>query len=266
MEKKPTCFVVMPISDGLGYADGHFRRVYEHLIGPACRQAGFEPVRADDVQKTNVIVIDILRRILEADLVLCDMSAKNANVMYELGIRQAFSKPVVLIKDSITERVFDVQSLRTYDYDPSLRIDSVERDVRRIAAAIKETNEADVNEVTSLMQLVGWKPASLPEGKAISPDTKIILAALENLGRRVGNLETSVVAPPSEVAKRRRVHTEFDVNGSRISGGSRLYIDGRQIGTLAYVDNTGIVINGPDEPYVIPPDSDEYAKVSDIPF
>ncbi len=42
--------------------------------------------------KTNYIVIDILKKILESEFVLCDLSAKNPNVFYELGIRQAFNK------------------------------------------------------------------------------------------------------------------------------------------------------------------------------
>jgi hypothetical protein len=101
MENKG-CFVVMPISDVPGYAVGHFSRVYEFLIAPACERAGYNPFRADQVNKTNYIVIDILQRLVSADMVLCDISGRNPNVLYELGIRQAFNKPSVLIKDELT--------------------------------------------------------------------------------------------------------------------------------------------------------------------
>ena len=69
-----TCFIIMPFSDMEGYESGHFSRVYEHLIRPACVTAGVEPVRGDEVKGTNYIAIDILQRILKSDIVICDLS------------------------------------------------------------------------------------------------------------------------------------------------------------------------------------------------
>ena len=108
MEKEiKSCFIIMPISDQDGYDKGHFNRVYEHLIKPACIKAGFKPIRADEEVKTNYIVVDIIRKILDSEMVLCDLSAKNPNVLYELGLRQAFNRKVVLIKDKKTNRIFE---------------------------------------------------------------------------------------------------------------------------------------------------------------
>ena len=107
-DAKPICFVVMPISDVHGYETGHFSRVYEHLLRPAIIQAGYVPARADDETKTDYIVVGVIRRIVDSQMVLCDFSARNPNVMYELGIRHAFNKPVALVKDRRTEKVFDI--------------------------------------------------------------------------------------------------------------------------------------------------------------
>ena len=98
-EDKKKCFVIMPISDAEGYDKGHFTRVYEHLIKPAVIEAGFEPVRADDTSKANFIVMDILQQILACDMAICDLSSRNPNVFYELGVRQSFNKRTVLICD-----------------------------------------------------------------------------------------------------------------------------------------------------------------------
>lgn len=95
-QKKQVCFVLMPISGVLGYEVGHFGRVYEHLLKPAIIAAGYTPVRADDAVKTDYIVVGIIQKIVESDMVVCDISARNPNVMYELGIRHAFNKPIVL--------------------------------------------------------------------------------------------------------------------------------------------------------------------------
>jgi len=53
--KEKSCFTIMPISEQEGYDKGHFNRVYEHIIKPACIKAGFKPIRADEENKTNYI-------------------------------------------------------------------------------------------------------------------------------------------------------------------------------------------------------------------
>ena len=84
-----TCFIIMPISDHDKYSPGHFGRVYEYIIKPACLVAGFEPLRADDVKTTNYIALDIIKQIISCDMAICDLSSQNPNVLYEVGIRQA---------------------------------------------------------------------------------------------------------------------------------------------------------------------------------
>lgn len=85
-DEKPqkTCFVIMPISDVDGYEKGHFGRVYEYLIKPACEAAGYKVDRADDTSKTNMIIVDILQKAVKYDMAICDISSRNANVFYEL--------------------------------------------------------------------------------------------------------------------------------------------------------------------------------------
>src|SRR4051812_5451589 len=89
---RPICFVAMPISDPSPYEAGHFKRVYEGLFRPAIKLAGFEADRADDTASSKVILRHVLKQLLTAPMVLCDLSHKNANVFFELGIRQAFAE------------------------------------------------------------------------------------------------------------------------------------------------------------------------------
>ena len=79
------CFVIMPISDCASYSPGHFTRVYQDIIKPACQLAGFRPIRADDVVQTNLIHLDILQKLLHSPMALCDLSSLNPNVLFELG-------------------------------------------------------------------------------------------------------------------------------------------------------------------------------------
>lgn len=183
------CFIIMPISDIPEYPTGHFKRVYEHVIKPACIEAGFEPIRADDVEKTNNIALDIVQKVIESDMALCDLSAKNPNVLYELGIRQAFNKPVTLIKDFRTSRIFDISGFRDIEYDENLRIDNVEATISILSKTILNTyNEHSMNS-NSLVSLLGIEPATIGSKTVITNDTKLILDSLNNIYDRISSLE-----------------------------------------------------------------------------
>ena len=163
-DKKPECFVIMPISDRSEYPKGHFRKVYDWIFKPACEAAGYAPKLASDVKRTNLIHKDILTRLLKAPMVLCDLSNQNPNVMYELGIRQAFDKPVVLVKDMQTETVFDTGIFRYTEY-AGLEYGAVVEAVSNIAQAIKSTTEAhkDGDDDVSLIKSLSINAANLQE-------------------------------------------------------------------------------------------------------
>lgn len=180
-----TCFVIMPIADSHGYESNHFDRVYKHLIQPACTKAGFKAVRADEITNTNFIVLDILRRIVESDIAICDLSSRNPNVMYELGLRQAFNKKTVLIKDEKTINPFDVQGFRYCSYDSALRIDNAFDNVNSIANALNSTHNADIHEVNSIVQLLKIEPAQIGEKTELSDQNTIILEAIKELSSRI---------------------------------------------------------------------------------
>lgn len=184
-----TCFVIMPISDISGYDTNHFKRVYEFLIKPACEKAGFNAVRADDVVSSNHIVIDILRKIIESDIVLCDLSGRNPNVLYELGLRQAFNRPAALIKDEKTSDIFDIQGFRYFQYDHQLRIDNVKKEVDIVARSIIDTYERKNGDVNTVVQLLGIEPAQLEEKVHLSQENSIILDAINGLGKRLSTIE-----------------------------------------------------------------------------
>lgn len=179
----------MPISDTEGYPPGHFKRVYEYIIKPACEKSGFEAVRADDVKKTNVIVLDIIQRIINSEMAICDLSGRNPNVLYELGIRQSFDLPVSLIKDEITTRVFDIQGFRDVEYNSSLRIDEVNAAIEKLATNIIETYESKGEDVNSIVELLGITKAKISNQKEVSGDTALILKSLSDISLRLSNLE-----------------------------------------------------------------------------
>lgn len=152
------CFVIMPISDHDDYEKGHFKRVYEDIIIPACEKSDYKAIRADEVEETDIIHLSILKKLVEAPMAICDLSTRNPNVLFELGLRQAFDKPVVLIQEKGTERIFDVSILRAYDYCKELRYNEVLKDQEEIAKMLKGTEKGFVtgqgfNSIVKLLSL-----------------------------------------------------------------------------------------------------------------
>jgi hypothetical protein len=158
-KKVKTCFVIMPIADHPDYEKDHFNRVYEYLIKPACINAGYQPYRADDSKASHMIMFDILKKIMDCDMAICDLSSKNANVFYELGLRQAFNKKTILITDGRDKAPFDISGFRYVPYTPSLRVDSVEREISSISEMLLETEAAPDDDVNSIVKLLKIKPA-----------------------------------------------------------------------------------------------------------
>lgn len=197
----------MPISDVPGYPEGHFSRVFEYVIKPAVEAAGYVAVRADEDARSNFIVVDIVRRIVESPMCLCDLSSRNPNVFYELGIRQAFAKPVALIRDDRTQRVFDLAGFRDVTYSADLRIDQVEQGVREIQRAIKDT-AADAAtsspSINSIVQLLSISPASVAPSAQLDAGTSIVLSRLDSLDSRVASIDEAFrrSAPSSSVVIR----------------------------------------------------------------
>jgi hypothetical protein len=160
------CFIIMPIADQEGYDKGHFNKVYEDLFKVACDKSGFKAVRADEVKQTNLIHLDILQKLIESPMAICDLSNRNPNVLFELGLRQAFDKPTVLVQECGTPKIFDISPLRYTEYRKELKYREVLEDQESIAEALSATKEATdkgegINSIVSLLSLSS--PASLKD-------------------------------------------------------------------------------------------------------
>jgi len=152
MEKK--CLIIMPTSNPDGYAQGHFDRVYQYLIAPACKSAGFTPVKADD-PSTYYSPLDIVKNLVESDMVICDLSSKTAHALYGLAIRQGVNVPVVVIKDLKTAVTFNLREFDAVEYDESLRIDTVQQETESLSDVLKKAfaNKSEVNPLLTRLDL-----------------------------------------------------------------------------------------------------------------
>lgn len=134
-----TCFVMQPFGPPLG---GY----YETIFRPAIEQTGLRPVRADaDIFGSGKIMDQVWRGIRSARVLVAELTSRNPNVFYELGLAHALGKPVVLVSSNEQDVPFDLNHIRVIYYDTSdpfwgeKLIDKVADNVR---SAISKPEEA----------------------------------------------------------------------------------------------------------------------------
>lgn len=128
----PTCFVVMGFGLKTDYAQQKtfdLDKSYRNLIKPAVEAAGFTCIRADEIQHAGNINIPMYEQLLNADLVIADLSTANLNAFFELGIRYALKpRTTIVIAESGFIIPFDMGQvvIRRYQHlGPGLDYDEV---------------------------------------------------------------------------------------------------------------------------------------------
>ncbi|MDA0270261.1 MAG: hypothetical protein O2919_04450 [Chloroflexi bacterium] len=109
----PSCFVISEIGEAGSPIRIRADKILRHVIAPAAEVAGFAyPDRADAIRRPDMISPQIIQKLVNADVVVADLSGHNPNVFYELALRHAFTKPAILLFDPSTPLPFDVKDLR----------------------------------------------------------------------------------------------------------------------------------------------------------
>lgn len=137
-DEAPVLFVIMPFTERQDeHETGFFEEVLNELFTPAATAAGFT-VKTAKRQGSDVIQSTIVNDLLEADLVLADLTEHNPNVLFELGMRMNADLPVVLVRARGTGAIFDVDNmLRVEEYSPNLWTSSVKEDIPRLTDHIR---------------------------------------------------------------------------------------------------------------------------------
>ena len=125
-------FVIMPF-------DNEFNVVYRDLIKAPLESEGYKVNRADDVATHQNILRNVVQNILDADLIIGDLTARNPNVYYELGIAHALKKDTIQIAQDLDDVPFDLRSHNVILY--SLRYGEAEQLPRRILDVITRTKK-----------------------------------------------------------------------------------------------------------------------------
>lgn len=117
---RPLCFVLMPFGkkpDSAGLVID-FDAVYKELFAPAIKEAGLEPIRADEELAGGIIQKPMFERLILCPYAVADLTTANANVFYELGVRHAVRPhtTVPLFYSGGARLPFDVADIRALPY------------------------------------------------------------------------------------------------------------------------------------------------------
>lgn len=123
-----------------------FGDYYEKIYRPAIEKAGLRPVRADaEIFATGKIMDQVWDGINAAKVLVAELTTRNPNVFYELGLAHAMKKPVVLVSASEEDVPFDLQHIRVIYYvrtDPFWGNKLIEKIAENILSAIQNPEEA----------------------------------------------------------------------------------------------------------------------------
>lgn len=121
MPEPEICFVICPIGDEGTEIRNCSDIVLNEIISPVVSELGYKVMRADHLPHPGMITSQIIDMLVEAPLVIADLSDENPNVFYELAIRHVIGLPCIQLIKSGQKIPFDTSGMRTIQYE--LRVD-----------------------------------------------------------------------------------------------------------------------------------------------
>jgi hypothetical protein len=193
-KSKPACGIVMPISSMGDCSESHWSEVLD-ILNEAIEEAGFEGNLVSNADDVGIIHKRIIQNLYDNPMVVCDVSGKNPNVMFELGLRLAFDKPTVIVKDDKTSYSFDTSAIEHLEYPRDLRFTSIvafkQKLTEKIVATYARAN-SDAGYTTFLKHFGEFTVAKLDKKEV--PGQEFILEELRSIRTAMRRLE---VAPSS---------------------------------------------------------------------
>lgn len=148
------CFVLMPFAD-------KFREVYDNVYKIVCAANSIQCWRVDEISRPGSITRDIIEGIISADIVIADLTSRNANVFYELGIAHSIGNTTIMTAQSHDDVPFDIASYRVIFCEQSITgANRLKRDldkaVKELLTSLQRTNNP-VQEMLASKSSLGIK-------------------------------------------------------------------------------------------------------------
>lgn len=186
-KKKEVCGIIMPISASENYSAEHWVDV-KNILDEVISDSGFVSNLVSDADEIGIIHNRIVSNIYNNPIIICDVSSKNPNVMFELGLRLAFDKATIIIKDDATNYNFDTAPIEHLTYPRDLRYTSMLKFKLKLKEKLTATYSASLKPEysTFLKNFVQYKPKL--EVEEISSQ-EYILKQLDFINKQLSELK-----------------------------------------------------------------------------
>jgi hypothetical protein len=203
-----TCFVIAPIGSEGSDSRKWSNEVLKLIIRPAVSDFGYKAIRADEIQKTGNITSQVIQMCINSDLVIANLTDMNPNVFYEMAVRHAIGKPIVLIIQKNQSIPFDINQERTLTYDkdsPSSFIDCQEQ-LRAFLKSIEGGNFEEDNPITRAIGLMTLEGSDNPLENATSD----IVSMLQDIQTSISDLKSEKYQKGASMRESHAIRSNFD--------------------------------------------------------
>lgn len=136
------CFIVCPIGDGNSPQRHRSDKLKTYIIEPVCKSFEIEIERSDLIYDTDEITSTIVEQLINADLVIADITDHNPNVFFEVGYRKALNKPLIILMQKGTTVPFDLSVNRVFPYDFDIEnVESAKEAITKTIETMKQRSE-----------------------------------------------------------------------------------------------------------------------------
>lgn len=184
------CFVICPIGEENSEIRKRSDQIFNYVIKPITEEFGYNAVRAHEISEPGIITRQIIQKIIDAPLVIADLTDRNPNVFYELAIRHVIRKPLVQMIEKGEDIPFDIAATRIISIDRT-DLDSVENAKEELKRQIRSVEEDDTkvdNPISVAVELQGLRSSGDPEERLFGA----ILTKLEEVASNVSKIENYI--------------------------------------------------------------------------
>lgn len=194
-----SCFVICPLGDEGSQTRRRSDEVSRHIIAGAAAANGLTLVRPDAITRGGLITSQIIEHLVDDAMSVADLTDHNPNVFYELAIRHAANKPVLLLIRDGQSVPFDLQNMRVIKYvlasDQQLTADSAAVACSNLTTAITDALSPEFKPVSPLTLAAALARLRSDTQSSETLLLQTVLDKISSLGATVAEIHASLGAP-----------------------------------------------------------------------